>query len=198
MKKLGIDLDETIVDLIDPFLNYYNKETGTNFTKEDIYDYDIWKIINAKEEEAKELGRRFYISEHFDNLKPFEGAVDSIKKIKEYSELFIVTARYGIAKDKTQKWLDKHLNGLISEVFFTSDYSGEKGLTKEQICKKYSLDCLLDDDPNVALKCTNAGISLILFNRKWNQNINHEKIIRVNSWQEALRQINDLSYSQGS
>ena len=46
----------------------------------------------------------------------------------------------------------------------TGDYSWI-GETKAQVCKKYNLELILDDDPNVALSCVNSGISVILFKK---------------------------------
>ena len=183
--KLGIDLDETIVGIMDPLLIYYKERTGRSIPKEEIYTSHLREIWNCSKEEENNIIRDFYASDHFDNLKLYNGVLESLSKLKENNELYIITSRWGIGKDKTHKFLDDNLNGLVSKTFFTSEHSKE-GLKKEEICIKYSISLHIEDDPNIALKCAESNVKVLLFNRPWNKNLFHKKVTRISSWPEAL------------
>lgn len=183
--RIGLDLDETIVDLMSPLLNYYKERTGKSILKEEIYTPHLQEIWHCSKEEENDIINGFYASNYFDNLKPYREALEYLSKLKANNELYIITSRWGLGKDKTSKFLEENLNNLISETFFTSEHYQE-GLKKEEICIRYSIPLHIEDDPNVALKCAESEIKVLLFNRPWNKNIFHKNIIRISSWPEVL------------
>ena len=190
--KIGIDLDEVTVNLMEKFLEYYKSRTQRHILRDDIKEYDFERILGISGEQSIKIVNEFFNSEHFDNLPPVEGAVEGVRKLRESHDTYIITARYGIPKEKTPNWIEKNLKGLISGVFYSCDYNGH-GMTKVEICREHGIELILEDDPFITLKCAKAEVKVILFRRPWNKNINYEYVTPVNSWAEALRQIEALS-----
>lgn len=188
--RLGIDLDETVVEIMNPLLAYYKEKTGKSILKEEIYTPHLQEIWHCSKEEENDIINGFYASNYFDNLKPYRGVLESLSKLKANNELYIITSRWGLGKDKTHKFLEDNLNGLISKIIFTSEHSKE-GLKKEEICIKYSIPLHIEDDPNIALKCAELDVKVLLFNRPWNKSILHKNITRISSWPEVFKTLSN-------
>ncbi len=191
MIKIGIDLDETIIDLINPLLAFYKNKTGKRIKKEELAVHNFWEVLGESQETIDELEREFYESETFDNLRAFPYAKESLYELRKNAEIFIVTARYNMAREKTPKWLEKNLRSLVTGVFFTSDYLGT-GPTKKEVCEQHSLEFFIEDAAKIALQCASTNTKVLLFNQPWNQNISHQNIRRVYSWQEVPYAVDNL------
>lgn len=55
--------------------------------------------------------------------------------------------------------------------------------------RKYSVDLMIDDKPEVALHLVDNGIEVLLFDTKYNQNVNHSNIVRVYDWNDVYEKI---------
>ena len=190
--KIGIDLDEVTINLMDPLLEYYRNKTGRNISRGDIKDYAFWKYISQSKKQANQIINQFFSSEHFDNISPAKGAIEGIINARKQHDLYIITSRYGIAREKTPLWIERNLKNLISQVFYSSDHKGP-GMTKAEICKENNIEMILEDDPKISIKCAEEKISVILFKRPWNERVKHKYITPVYSWSEALKEIKNLS-----
>ena len=186
--KIGIDLDGVTVNIMDQILAFYKYRTGKSISKEEIHTPHLDDLFGCSKEEKIKIVQEFYESKYFDASLPCPGAIETLSKLKKDNDLYVITSRWGIGKEKTPNWIEKNLKGLISNIFFTSEHY-EGGLKKEEVCKKYLINLHLEDDPNVALKCAKLDIPIFLFDYSWNRGLSHKKITRVSSWPEVLEKL---------
>ena len=77
------------------------------------------------------------------------------------------------------------------EIHFSGDiYEGRK--LKDEICNDLNLDLIIEDSPYYSKNCAEKGIKVLLLDKPWNQNCEHENIIRVNNWKEVLEKIKEM------
>lgn len=188
-KKIGIDIDEVIVEFIEGFLDYINLKNKTSFGREEITDYHLWNTpIHSSKEESIREAMEFQNSEFFDKINLVENAKESLTELFESYEIFFITSRPEEIKDKTFNFLKKH----FPENSFNIVHSGEifKGKTKAEICKSLGILEMIEDNADYALNCAENGIKTFILDKPWNQNfVEHENIIKVKNWNEILEKI---------
>ena len=122
----------------------------------------------------KEMSKTIFTKEVLLNTEPIYNSINSIRKISEKFEIYIITARNSEQIKYAEKWLEKyeikkHIKKIISS-------SCEK---KQQICKKNHISYLCDDDIR---HLTDRKIPYrILYS---NKNTEVDGIKKVNSWHE--------------
>jgi len=179
--KIAFDIDDTIIDLSTPVLNYIEKIYGIRVEKE------VWLQCRSIEEVTKlKYGDALkcvnLATANLEAQKEIEGAIDFIRKYHKYTkeEIVFVTRRWDY--DNTFKLLNILLNGIPYKVIFVK-YEKLSALLENEV--KY----FIDDSPHVAKELSDgsqAGIKMFLFdqfdvfsNMKFNNNIK-----RVTSWKE--------------
>jgi uncharacterized HAD superfamily protein len=180
--------------LLELLLTFYNLKKGKKLSKEDFFTYNFWEVRGGTREEAFKFADEFYKSEFFEDAKPIDGAIESIKSLIEKNEIFIITARPASWKKKTEEWIKKHL-GTHFKIFYSNDLHQTSKKTKAQLCSELNVDIMIEDIDDFALDCASSNIRVLLFDKPWNKNIKHKNIIRVKSWAEAIKEINKISSS---
>jgi hypothetical protein len=192
--KIGVDIDEIVVEFVRGYLDLYNKKYNKNIKFEDIFTYSLWKPLGISREEAFELADEYFFSESFDNIGLVQGVEEGIKKLNVTYELVFITSRPDSIKEKTEIFFKRIFPDLNLDIVYSSNsYSETNGKTKSEICKSQGVNVLIEDDINYALDCADKGIKVILLDKPWNQGVEHENIIRVNNWNEILEKINELN-----
>ena len=186
--KIGIDLDEVILDYLSEIIKFYNTKNNKSIKKEQFNSYNFWEVWGGTREEAIQICDNFHNSEDFHNFKSIPGALDALNILNKGNEIFIITSRSLLWKEKTEKWIKDNIN-FSSPTIFSSDIYSKQGKTKLNICKEFNIPILLEDNANYSLECANAGIKVILFDKPWNKRAEHPNIIRVNNWYDAMHSI---------
>lgn len=182
--RIGIDLDEVIVELVKPVIDYYNNKYKTNIKYEDITSYNFWEHgIGRNRDEAITILDDFYDLPIFEKLPFINGAKSAIKILKDENSLSILTSRPLRYKPKTQTFILNNLGDIAT--YYTTDFSKEEGLTKAEKAKQLNLDVIIEDNQDYALDCLNKGIRVFLLNKRWNKNAD-SRIERVYNWGEIL------------
>lgn len=190
--KIALDLDEVIADFFEALLKFYHRKFGKLYKKEEFKEWKWWPHLGLTREEAIKTVDEFHESHHLDEVKPLEHAVHSIKHLLKDNELFIITGRPIRFKPKVESWIKYHFRELSIEVIHAGDFHKGQAATKAEICKDKGISLLLEDSPDTALECAEAGIKVILFDNPWNQKVQHKNIARVKNWLEALEVIEHL------
>jgi len=186
-KKIGIDIDDTLLDFIGAYINFHNEIYKTNLKKEDFKTYSFNYARGGTMKQAISTVKQFYKTDFFKEMQPFPGAVEVVQKLKENNELFIVTSRSGHIQEGTFTQILKHFPNIFSEVFFSSNHytkAKNSGRTKAEICVGLGASLLIDDSLIYAKQCVEKGVNAILLDSPWNQNGSLERITRVNNWKE--------------
>jgi 5'(3')-deoxyribonucleotidase len=150
-----LDMDETLVNLVDPWLDYLNDAAGTELTRNEIGAYNIEDTFGPTLSRTK-IFKPFKTKGFWADLSPFEGATDFVRELNENYTVYLATipAVGKVCAYEKEKWMARHLPFLDR--------------TRLIFCHhKYLLrgTALLDDNPKYL--CRFQGKRL-LFDRPWN------------------------------
>lgn len=112
MATLLIDMDDTILPMIGPWVERYNEKFNTSFTIMDVTTWNISEkfgegIFDILEEEG-----------FFANLVPYENAVEVLERLSKKHNVIIVTASVlGYSMKEKGEWVKKHLPFLKVDNF---------------------------------------------------------------------------------
>lgn len=177
--KIGIDLDDVVVEFVRPFLAIYEKETNKKKKVEDIFTYQLWIPLGISREETIDIAEKFYKTDLFENGDLIEGAKEFIEDLHRDHEIVFVTSRPLHLKEKTENFIRKHFPTQEFKIIYTGDFTGN-GKTKAQICEEDKIDVLIEDNKVYVSECSEKGTMCFLIDKPWNQNhIENNKIIRV-------------------
>jgi len=162
--RIGIDIDETLVDTSKSFDNVM-KKYNVNFVKK---YHDKW----SKKE--REIIFNNYLEEILTSAtlkKDVKKVIGLLKSLGH--ELIIITARnnkYCNSIEETTKRFIEHENLNITEIYFGQN-------KKSDLAKKLKIDLMIDDDINVYNNMKKDGIDCILFGYK------------IKTWEDVLEYI---------
>lgn len=191
-KVVAVDFDEVTADFISYFIYFHNLMYKTNMSRDQMLSYYLHQDFDTDKEE---MGIRFAEFRSFkllEQLKPAMGAIAGIKKLMDLGFVpHFVTARPQSIEKETRVWLKKHFKDIDFPIHFTHPESGQPKLKKSKICHSIGAKIIIDDHIDNALDCAENGITVYLMDAPWNQRESlPDNVIRVKSWKEILRRIN--------
>lgn len=121
-----------------------------------------------------------------------EGALDGIRKLAASHEVVLVTAREEKKMPSCRKWLQS--NGVLqyfSRLHSSGTPDKEEGrvLSKAEICGKYNVDVLVDDDERHLAKIDVQGLKRILIKNGAAQKPRMNGIYVASSFNEVVEEI---------
>lgn len=180
--KLGIDLDGVLADHVRYLIEYLRRSNPSlDITVDDV---DRWnaKVNGIRFKDLFEYYLRF--EEFTLSIPPIENSIESIDKLYDRYEIYIVTARPKYCRETTIKWLNMH-GFKYHKLYIDLDY--------ERI--DLDFDVLIDDNPfniiGFACKRKKAIILDQPWNRKLPMNVTNEirkYIVRCKDW-KAITQV---------
>ena len=190
---IGIDIDDTITNSSDVFIEYaklYNKNNNIKF------EIDTRQLDQKKAFGWNKYNQKKFIKENLDkilsNAKPKNNCIYFINKLRdEGNKIYFITSRNNEELDNisdiTKQWLinnNFHYDKLITNCF-----------DKSKICKKYNVDIFIDDNvQNCKLVYSKIRKYVFLFNTNYNSSFNYNSIVRVYDWKELYCEINKIIY----
>lgn len=197
IRRIGIDIDEVLVDFISPFSKYYNSKFNTQISEEHFVSYNLSQVFKTSQEKITLEVHEFTKSESFKKLPPLEGSIEAIEKLSEEYELFIITARSEEVSKTTLDWLKTHFKDKFKNVHFSHNpyITGPIRSTKTEIGRKLKIDLLIEDNLSFAIESAEAGIKVLMIDATWNQSDTlHRNITRVYSWNDILKRIAEFKH----
>jgi 5'(3')-deoxyribonucleotidase len=168
-RKLAVDIDNTLWDLITPWLDYYNRRYNDNIRYEEIVDYNFFNIIKTitREEMLHLLSEK----EFWDNVYPYPTSIPFLKKLNDEFELYIATSTsYKTPREKFDK------------LFTFFDFLDEDQLIVTSKKQLLNVDIMIDD----CADCLIGGdYTKLLIDAPYNRNVKDNKIIRVYNLADA-------------
>ena len=130
--KVGIDIDNTIWDLVSPWLEWYNILYLDDIKYEQINEYNFFGMTTKATK--KEMFDILHTPEFWDYVKPFEDSYSALKKFNNEFELYIVTKT-------SYKTPSKKFDNFFTYFPFLS----EKQLVNTSNKSLLNIDVLIDD-----------------------------------------------------
>ena len=168
-----VDMDDTIENLTEAWINYANKRFGTAVNAADITTWDPSEAF--PEVSHEKMYALLLEDELYETVEPFEDAAYYLQKlISEGHEVFIVTnSPYQVTKAKIEKVLFRHFPFIDwKHVIIT----GNKQLIKG--------DVLIDDGIH---NLQDGNYAKLLFTAPHNRSFDAEVngMVRVNCWKNV-------------
>ena len=187
--NIGIDIDDTITNSSDVFVEYakkYNKEKGIIHTVDNT-TLNQEKAFGWTKDNQKEFIEK-YLRLILINAKEEKQSSKVINKLGINNNIFIITARNNKETENvyelTEKWLKEHnfkYNELITEA-----------KNKLEICKKYNIDLFIDDNYETCMNIfSNLKIPVFIYTTRYNKKTDIGNLIRVNNWNEIERKVGE-------
>ena len=186
--KIGIDIDDTITNSSDIFVEYaklYNKNKHIDFIINQ-NEIDTELSFGWSKENLHEFSKK-YLKVILETAMDKEESIKVINKLKSNgNKIYFITARNKKETkdmhDLTKKWLDTkgyHYNKLITD-----------SKNKLNDCIKYKIDVFIDDNYNNCKSIKdNLKIPVMLFTTRYNEKINDKSLIRVSNWAEIYEKL---------
>lgn len=176
-----VDMDDTIEELLDPWLDYLNKKYSLHVTRDDVTSWDICQTFPMLTEEQvfEPLGDE----ELWKKVKPYPDAVEYLQRLIEDGHIvYIVTASH-------YHTIDMKLNHVLFKYFPFIKYDDIIIARRKDMIRG---DVLIDDNPFNLLNGVHKGI---LFDKPHNQWCDTTKsgICRAYNWQEIYDIIQQMS-----
>ncbi|MFA5934923.1 MAG: hypothetical protein WC827_03510 [Candidatus Paceibacterota bacterium] len=189
--KIAIDIDEVLGSFMPNFIKFYNDKYKTNLTMDELPSYYLYNFLDVTKDDITQRLHDFYKTNYFKDIKPIKDAQDSVKKLKENNELFIITSRQNDIMEETERWVKENFPNTFSRIYFTNNLAktGEVK-TKKEFCDLLNVDVLIEDSFEYCLECISPNRKIFLLDYSWNRNCNLPKeITRVYSWKEIMEKI---------
>lgn len=181
MKRLTIlvDMDDSIENLSEVWINFLNNRYGTSVKPEDITEWSIEKAFpEIPSDDVYGVLREEAL---WETVKPLPGAVKYLKKlIDDGNQIYIVTASH-------PDTVSAKMNKVLFRYFPFISYENVVITSKKQLIQG---DFLIDDAPH------NMGGSYkgLLFTANHNRSITDDELmgmnaVRVDNWKEVYELI---------
>ena len=193
--KIGVDIDDILVDCNRAVLEYYNKLNGTTHQYQDINTHTLRDFLKISRQQERQLRNDFHINEE-DILLPIEGALEGLLILKDYELIAISTRPYHI-RTQTEKTLAKYFPEIFNNIpihLLGSPDPNYVRPTKGEFAKGLGISIFIDDMFPNAETLAEHDIDVVLLDKPWNQSdkIIH-KIHRVYNWKEIVDKVIELS-----
>ena len=208
--RIGIDIDGVLNYIANFQLKYgipWFRQRGIEVVNPN--GFDIKDIFNCSDELRREFWKSTtengiplkdaLIFEMARNTKMRPGVQELLDRLHEDGDqVYIITERYGTDKSGPMGAYNRH---LVYEWFKSNGIDlpkdrfifVPKGKTKADIYKELEIDVCLEDNPkNIAAIEDNDELYAVVFNAPYNQDIENEKIRRVDVPIEAYKYIREF------
>lgn len=179
--KIAVDVDGVILAMIPKVCEIYNKVFNTNYTKEDVKQWEFYKDWNISEESMFKIFYQVYENSQTLSLVD-EKAPQVLKALYTKYSVDLVTARDLRFEDN----LIERLNSLCIEK--GTHYENLIHVDAKPYDSKLTLnyDIIIDDNPNLVKAIKKfMNKKLLLYDQPWNQNFqDKERVTRVYNWNQ--------------
>jgi 5'-nucleotidase len=166
MKRLLIDMDSVIVNILDKWLSVYNQDYLDTLTVDQLTDYAMEAHVKA--ECGLKMYDYFHQASFFANLPPIEGAIESLARLHRDFEIVIVSTSPLYAYTDKEKWVEQYL-----------PFIGKRNLVFTHRKDLVVGDLLFDDAPHNLLAFQQSGRLAVAMDYPFNRQLD---VPRVTSW----------------
>ena len=194
---IGVDIDEVLFPCKKVYYEYINKKLGANLDWRNS-DYMTLGRFDLSREEEDKLYSEFVSSDLFKDVRPIEGAifgVERLREIEEIEELYAITARPNYLKEITKNSLDTYFPEMFNGIEFGNhhnylDPNNER--TKREIIEKLEVGLMIEDQIKYVKELSEI-IPVILFDCPWNQNFEAPNVYRAKNWSKVTELAKEIT-----
>lgn len=197
--KIGVDIDQVSLNIVEPFLDFHNVKNGTSLTIDDVYVYNLAEVFGLSTEELQKIFDIFN-AQHLMTLPPITGAIEAIRNLAADHDIIAVTSRPLKTKDMTIASLSRTFPNCFSEIHFTGqsfDLVNRHGRTKGSLCRELGLKYMVEDSLEHAKEIKEASpqTNVFLFGKyRWNETSGElpNGIVRTYTWADVVEEVRKL------
>jgi Uncharacterized protein conserved in bacteria len=169
-KRIGIDVDQCIADIMSEWLRRYNNDYNDNLTPNDITEWDFHNLVKP------ECGEKIYTylddPDFFRNLAVIDDSQEAVYELSKNYEIFFITAPYNPNSVLPKyEWLKKYF-GFVPESNYV--FARNKSIA--------NTDWLIDDNPENFIGFTGEPL---LYTAPHNKSYKGE-VLRFDNWHEIV------------
>ena len=177
--NLCVDIDSTLTKP-DYWVDYFNKHFNTNYSYS---DDTVEKYLEKNDVDYRTFDDFYhkYAEEMHKTAEIRPDAVDNIKKLEEFCNIYYVTARESHIEPITIEWLKKH--GIYNDTFHLGSFN------KSAKAKDLECDIFIEDHLETSKNLVKEGIMVLLIDTGFNRYENPDKIKRVLDWNQIYKEV---------
>ncbi|UJF32225.1 5' nucleotidase, NT5C type [Paenibacillus hexagrammi] len=178
MIHIGLDFDDTLIDTRKSIVRVLNKQLNRNIMFDEVTIYEISELYGQTFEEFK----GFFISnqDELHKIEPYPFIKETISRLADKVKFTIMTGRPVEWMDSLKKWV-KENNLKVESSLCASQF--ENG--KLECAKLNDVSLFIEDHPTHALSLADGGVNVLLIDKPYNQECQHQRITRVKDWTEV-------------
>lgn len=174
-RKLAVDIDNTIWDLVSPWIEYYNHKFNDDIQYSDIIKYDFFDI--TKKATKEEMFNIISSDNFWAFINPYKYSKKYLEKLNNEFELYIVTSTsYKTSYKKFERFFSLFPFLKEDQLIITS----HKNLL--------NIDIIVDD---YISHLSNDNHMKFLIDQPYNKDVNDKSIIRVNNLKDVYYYLTD-------
>lgn len=185
---LAVDVDDVLAPFGPSYLEYFNKQHGTNHKMEDFpHYYFVGDLNGVDNRDAAEPYITEYVQWAAANNTPLDAtAVEGLRKLEEHYDIYVITSRHPDVYEVTKDWLQTQVPNVFKDVHFIR--ARAEKTSKPQICEEIGAKFLIEDHPEHLADCAKYGVRGLLYgDYAWNRDVElPENVERVRTWNDVL------------
>lgn len=197
--KIGIDIDDTTVNTVNPMIKYGNifneevlKRPPVHFNFGEIKDRYYMNSLFGWTEETKFEFFNMYYKNVLEDCEPLPGAPKVITTLKEEgNELIFISSRITSIKgcNAEQITIDFfNKNGIPFDKVIIGAYD------KLEYCLEHNIEVFVDDSLEVLQELSKHGIKCYLMTSPINSKLDTGDIKRVHNWEEIYEDLKEVTH----
>lgn len=185
-----VDFDDVMVDFMRPFLAWYGDNFGHAVDYEEMWSYDLHRVLDIEIELAEAIVMRFWRGDAHRRIVPFADADAGLAALFAAGiEVHMATARPQAVATETRYLLDRHFAHCpFAAVHYLGSFHEPSSLrrSKADVVRQLDADALIDDSFGNCRGALGGRAKIIMPDRPWNRRLEAAGISRIYTWQDTL------------
>lgn len=188
-KILLTDIDETVLQWVDPFFNWVETELGINHNR----DPNVFEFKDAlgceTSDESNAIIRQFNNTYHFGQLDPYPHAKEVIEQLQKEGWEFIAISTCSYS-ETTQSLREENIKRVFGNAF-SEIHCIEYDVGKNATLERFDGTWWVEDNAHWAQSALQYNHKPIIITQPYNATFDHPEIPRVTDWREIYQMVSN-------